>query len=176
MEWNEACSKGVGRHIGMLCCGPGLERTRVAYYTERDADNFCPQIVNPKGEMKGSAITGPVGKEAAELWPVRTRTPTSKVTITYKHVAYCQQLWCRHVNGLSFRGLGMEMGFAVAWLCRNSDHNNMTHSKIVWRPSQIWSGSDLPESVKLMIVGIWSIDDDLDLLASARHMSLVYLL
>ncbi|KAF8641516.1 hypothetical protein AX16_009934, partial [Volvariella volvacea WC 439] len=25
-------------------------------------------IVNPKGEMKGSAITGPVGKEAAELW------------------------------------------------------------------------------------------------------------
>ena len=28
------------------------------------------QIVNPKGEMKGSAITGPVGKEAAELWPV----------------------------------------------------------------------------------------------------------
>ncbi|KAL9106741.1 MAG: hypothetical protein Q9187_008523, partial [Circinaria calcarea] len=26
-------------------------------------------IVNPKGEMKGSAITGPVGKEAAELWP-----------------------------------------------------------------------------------------------------------
>lgn len=31
------------------------------------------QIVNPKGEMKGSAITGPVGKEAAELWPVRTR-------------------------------------------------------------------------------------------------------
>lgn len=30
------------------------------------------QIVNPKGEMKGSAITGPVGKEAAELWPVHT--------------------------------------------------------------------------------------------------------
>ena len=27
------------------------------------------QIVNPKGEMKGSAITGPVGKEAADLWP-----------------------------------------------------------------------------------------------------------
>ena len=30
-------------------------------------------IVNPKGEMKGSAITGPVGKEAAELWPVSSR-------------------------------------------------------------------------------------------------------
>eukprot|EP00382_Lankesteria_abbotti_P003937 CAMPEP_0113849976 /NCGR_PEP_ID=MMETSP0372-20130328/3520_1 /TAXON_ID=340204 /ORGANISM="Lankesteria abbotti" /LENGTH=139 /DNA_ID=CAMNT_0000820007 /DNA_START=44 /DNA_END=463 /DNA_ORIENTATION=+ /assembly_acc=CAM_ASM_000359 len=26
-------------------------------------------IINPKGEMKGSAITGPVAKEAAELWP-----------------------------------------------------------------------------------------------------------
>ena len=26
-------------------------------------------IVNPKGDMKGSAITGPVGKESAELWP-----------------------------------------------------------------------------------------------------------
>lgn len=32
--------------------------------------NSTLQIVNPKGEMKGSAITGPVGKEAAELWPV----------------------------------------------------------------------------------------------------------
>ena len=36
------------------------------------ADPSFSQIVNPKGEMKGSAITGPVGKEAAELWPVRT--------------------------------------------------------------------------------------------------------
>ena len=35
------------------------------------ADTYVLQIVNPKGEMKGSAITGPVGKEAAELWPVR---------------------------------------------------------------------------------------------------------
>jgi large subunit ribosomal protein L23e len=26
-------------------------------------------IINPKGEMKGSAITGPVAKECAELWP-----------------------------------------------------------------------------------------------------------
>ena len=36
------------------------------------------QIVNAKGEMKGSAITGPVGKEAAELWPVRS-IPTRKL-------------------------------------------------------------------------------------------------
>ena len=26
-------------------------------------------IVNPKGEMKGSAITGPIAKECAELYP-----------------------------------------------------------------------------------------------------------
>ncbi|EAN99789.1 60S ribosomal protein L23, putative [Trypanosoma cruzi] len=26
-------------------------------------------IVNPKGEMKGSGIAGPVAKEAADLWP-----------------------------------------------------------------------------------------------------------
>merc|ERR1719322_628121 len=34
-------------------------------------------IVNNKGEMKGSAITGPVAKEGADLWPglLRTRAP-----------------------------------------------------------------------------------------------------
>merc|ERR1712134_71890 len=26
-------------------------------------------IVNPKGDMKGSGITGPVAKEASDLWP-----------------------------------------------------------------------------------------------------------
>ncbi|KAJ7461774.1 ribosomal protein L14 domain-containing protein [Mycena galericulata] len=26
-------------------------------------------IINPKGEMKGLAITGPVAKECADLWP-----------------------------------------------------------------------------------------------------------
>ncbi|KAK9756455.1 hypothetical protein RND81_01G098900 [Saponaria officinalis] len=26
-------------------------------------------IVNPKGEMKGSTITGPIGKEYADFWP-----------------------------------------------------------------------------------------------------------
>ena len=26
-------------------------------------------IVNPKGEMKGSAVTGPIAKECADLWP-----------------------------------------------------------------------------------------------------------
>ncbi|OTA87365.1 hypothetical protein M434DRAFT_139479 [Hypoxylon sp. CO27-5] len=40
--------------------------------------------------MKGSAITGPVGKEAAELWPV----------------TYCQQLRCCDVNLRFGRALG----------------------------------------------------------------------
>lgn len=47
---------------GDLCVG------RIVY---RELTALSTQIVNPKGEMKGSAITGPVGKEAAELWPVR---------------------------------------------------------------------------------------------------------
>ncbi|KAH9681736.1 60S ribosomal protein L23 [Citrus sinensis] len=32
-------------------------------------DDNAGVIVNPKGEMKGSAITGPIGKECADLWP-----------------------------------------------------------------------------------------------------------
>ena len=34
-------------------------------YFEDNAGVIC----NPKGEMKGSIITGPVAKECAELWP-----------------------------------------------------------------------------------------------------------
>jgi large subunit ribosomal protein L23e len=57
-------------------------------------------IVNPKGEMKGSAITGPVGKEAAELWPVRdipTWLRRGHTRLTHA-LAYRLQLWCCHVN------------------------------------------------------------------------------
>ena len=39
-------------------------------------------IVNPKGEMKGSAITGPVAKEAAELWPVRSLGWSVEIVLT----------------------------------------------------------------------------------------------
>ena len=46
----------------------GVVRVFLEFLSWRCADHA--QIVNPKGEMKGSAITGPVGKEAAELWPV----------------------------------------------------------------------------------------------------------
>jgi len=44
-------------------------------------------IVNPKGEMKGSAITGPVAKEAAELWPVRVHPPPKESTLTTSRVS-----------------------------------------------------------------------------------------
>jgi large subunit ribosomal protein L23e len=59
-------------------------------------------IVNPKGEMKGSAITGPVGKEAAELWPVSI-CAFLRVALEHKAnatAAYCIQLRCRDVSWL----------------------------------------------------------------------------
>jgi large subunit ribosomal protein L23e len=44
---------------------PWRRKDGVCIYFEDNAG----VIVNPKGEMKGSAITGPVAKEAADLWP-----------------------------------------------------------------------------------------------------------
>lgn len=58
-------------------------------------------IVNPKGEMKGSAITGPVGKEAAELWPVSGDTKMLMGCLGKKadfDIAYCLQLRCCDVR------------------------------------------------------------------------------
>lgn len=59
-------------------------------------------IVNPKGEMKGSAITGPVGKEAAELWPVSlfasAGARSEDESLLTVGTAYCEQLWRRDVR------------------------------------------------------------------------------
>lgn len=44
---------------------PWRRRDGVFLYFEDSAG----VIVNPKGDMKGSAITGPVAKECADLWP-----------------------------------------------------------------------------------------------------------
>ncbi len=61
-------------------------------------------IVNPKGEMKGSAITGPVGKEAAELWPVSGAVYLGcRRDVLTGVVAYCVQLWCGDVRASSGR-------------------------------------------------------------------------
>jgi len=73
-------------------------------------------IVNPKGEMKGSAITGPVGKEAAELWPVRdTLSWTCKEHSRLTHTsAYRLQLRCCHVNShINQKRVLLDNGFTV---------------------------------------------------------------
>jgi large subunit ribosomal protein L23e len=62
-------------------------------------------IVNPKGEMKGSAITGPVGKEAAELWPVSgCRYAVRWWCSADRPAAYCVQLRCRDVSERTGQG------------------------------------------------------------------------
>ena len=58
------------KNLASQRCGPHYTGTQltvdgVYLYFEDNAG----VIVNPKGEMKGSAINGPVGKECAELWP-----------------------------------------------------------------------------------------------------------
>ncbi|KAI9085771.1 hypothetical protein K1719_032185 [Acacia pycnantha] len=40
-------------------------------------------IVNPKGEMKGSAITGPIGRECADLWP-RIASAANAIVLSYR--------------------------------------------------------------------------------------------
>ena len=79
------------------------------------ADNR--QIVNPKGEMKGSAITGPVGKEAAELWPVSDRIDEIFQAMANDEIAYCQQLWCRDVRCFFSRSCPT---FTASWDRRNA--------------------------------------------------------
>jgi large subunit ribosomal protein L23e len=49
-------------------------RQRKAWRSRKDGttlyfEDNAGVIVNPKGEMKGSAVTGPVAKECADLWP-----------------------------------------------------------------------------------------------------------
>ncbi|RYP57761.1 hypothetical protein DL769_009294 [Monosporascus sp. CRB-8-3] len=66
--------KGIGARLNRLPAG-GVGDMVMATVKKRTDGVFlyfednAGVIVNPKGEMKGSAITGPVGKEAAELWP-----------------------------------------------------------------------------------------------------------
>ncbi|KAL0551225.1 hypothetical protein IC582_010311 [Cucumis melo] len=51
--------------LSLLGSKPWRRKDGVFMYFEDNAG----VIVNPKGEMKGSAITGPIGKECADLWP-----------------------------------------------------------------------------------------------------------
>ena len=67
--------------------------------------------------MKGSAITGPVGKEAAELWPVSLSShqnkPKTKANISL--LAYCLQLRCRHVKKEKFEKRKIRDGNDTSW-------------------------------------------------------------
>lgn len=67
LEWNERLTYPytVMPAVVVRQSKPWRRSDGVYLYFEDNAG----VIVNPKGEMKGSAITGPVGKEAAELWP-----------------------------------------------------------------------------------------------------------
>lgn len=56
----------------MCSCTSRTTRTSSRHHfpsTRSSILSYSGVIVNPKGEMKGSAITGPVAKECADLWP-----------------------------------------------------------------------------------------------------------
>lgn len=80
--------------------------------------------------MKGSAITGPVGKEAAELWPVSApallhSAATKKLT---RRLAYCLQLRCRDVktrNGKRVHGRSKGNGFKVLLIVITNETNSI---------------------------------------------------
>ncbi|CAA2979430.1 60S ribosomal L23 [Olea europaea subsp. europaea] len=64
-------------------------------------------IVNPKGEMKGSAITGPIGKECADLWPRIAsdyRLSSRRWVLQLTMVAPASRRWCAGKSTL--QGLG----------------------------------------------------------------------
>merc|ERR1719263_1363405 len=64
--------KGVGGRLNRL---PAAASGDLVMATVKKGAQFiyfednAGVIVNPKGEMKGSAITGPVAKECADMWP-----------------------------------------------------------------------------------------------------------
>lgn len=84
------------------------------------------QIVNPKGEMKGSAITGPVGKEAAELWPVSKTVAICMLVSRDTNIylpAYRLQLRCCHVSGCLLRETVHMGGVRAAFYAQASSND-----------------------------------------------------
>lgn len=85
-------------------------------------------IVNPKGEMKGSAITGPVGKEAAELWPVSDDVDEDgdlEWLADVSDTAYCVQLWCCDVSGCFSRDRCIKGGVRAAFHAQASSNDTV---------------------------------------------------
>jgi len=73
--------------------------------------------------MKGSAITGPVGKEAAELWPVSATTLSWKSSLRGTNIsltAYRLQLWCCDVSGCLLRETVHSGGVRAAFYAQAS--------------------------------------------------------
>lgn len=81
---NRLPAAGVGDYI-ILCCKDAkpelrkkvlqgtIVRQRKAWRRKDGVwiyfEDNAGVIINPKGEMKGSQITGPVAKECADMWP-----------------------------------------------------------------------------------------------------------
>jgi hypothetical protein len=73
--------------------------------------------------MKGSAITGPVGKEAAELWPVSATTSSWRSSLCGTNMsltAYRLQLWCCDVSGCLLRETVHSGGVRAAFYAQAS--------------------------------------------------------
>lgn len=73
--------------------------------------------------MKGSAITGPVGKEAAELWPVSATILSWKSSPRGTNIsltAYRLQLWCCDVSGCLLRETVHSGGVRAAFYAQAS--------------------------------------------------------
>ena len=70
-------------------------------------------IVNNKGEMKGSAITGPVAKECADLWP---RIASNASSIAWLSWLFSNSL---HMSQFQIKNLEIKFGsweFSVSFL------------------------------------------------------------
>jgi hypothetical protein len=73
--------------------------------------------------MKGSAITGPVGKEAAELWPVSATMLSWTSSLRGTNIsltAYRLQLWCCDVSGCLLRETVHSGGVRAAFYAQAS--------------------------------------------------------
>jgi hypothetical protein len=73
--------------------------------------------------MKGSAITGPVGKEAAELWPVSATMVSCMSSLRGTNTfvtAYRLQLWCCDVSGCLLRETVHSGGVRAAFYAQAS--------------------------------------------------------
>uniref|UniRef100_A0A804NZB9 Btz domain-containing protein n=1 Tax=Zea mays TaxID=4577 RepID=A0A804NZB9_MAIZE len=64
----KVCEFGSARILNL--CASALRLSLNGHQSKGNAESDnVGVIVNPKGDMKGFSITGPIGKECADLWP-----------------------------------------------------------------------------------------------------------